>query len=291
MDDIDVQDRFTAARPHLLAVATRMLGTPVEAEDAVQEAWLRLHRSDATVIDNLDGWLTTVVSRVCLDVLRSRRTHRERPLDDDHPVPVDPALDPAEQAVLADQVGAGVMVMLDRLGPAERIAFVLHDLFGVGFDEIAPVVGRTPEATRQLASRGRRRLRGADPDAVVPPDDLVEQQRQRQVVAAFLTASKSGDLAALLQVLHPEAVLVADPAAAAMGAQTRDGAEAIATFFAGGAKAALAAEIQGRPGLAWAVRGEVQIAFDFTVVEGLITAITLRAEPEVIEDTVMGHPI
>jgi len=188
--------RFEHHRPHLRAVAYRMLGSQAEADDAVQDAWLRLSRSEADQIDNLGGWLTTVVARECLHMLRSRRRRQDDP---------DPAVapDPEQEALLADSVGLALLVVLDRLTPAERLAFVLHDMFELPFDEIAGILGRTPAATRQLASRARRRVNGAE----VPDPDLT---RQRQVVAAFYAAARAGDFDALVRVLHPEVVLRTD---------------------------------------------------------------------------------
>src|SRR3954465_6782737 len=200
-------DRFEAHRAHLRAVAYRMLGSLGEADDAVQEAWLRLSRSDADEIDNLGAWLTTVVARVSLNMLRSRNTRREQPLGEHIPDPiVDPAdgTDPEHEVLLADSVGLALLIVLETLSPAERLAFVLHDMFAVPFDEIAPIVDRSPEATRQLASRARRRVQG---ERIVPDPDL---DRQREVVDAFLAASRAGDFDALVAVLDPDVVLHAD---------------------------------------------------------------------------------
>jgi len=208
MNDGDtIVSAFEEQRPHLRAVAYRMLGSTSEADDAVQEAWLRLDRSDAAAIENLGGWLTTVVARICLNMLRSRNSRREQPLDIRVPDPiVDPidGTDPEHEALLADSVGIAMLMVLDTLTPAERLAFVLHDMFGVPFDEIAPIVGRTPDAARQLASRGRRRLRTADP--VAEPD----LEEQREVVEAFIAAAREGDFDRLVGVLHPDVVLRAD---------------------------------------------------------------------------------
>lgn len=198
---------FEAQRPHLRAVAYRMLGSTGEADDAVQEAWLRLSRADAAAIENLGGWLTTVVARICLNLLRSRRSRREQPLDLHVPDPiVDPidGTDPEHEALLADSVGIAMLMVLETLSPPERLAFVLHDMFGVPFDEIAAIVDRTPDAARQLASRGRRRLRAADP--VAEPDF----EEQRRVVEAFVAAAREGDFDRLVNVLHPDVVLRAD---------------------------------------------------------------------------------
>ena len=205
MDELDLANRFDGQRPQLRAVAYRILGSLSDADDAVQEAWLRLQRSDAEQIESLEGWLTTVVARVCLNMLRSRRTRGEQPLDGWRPEPIidDPAVgtDPEHEALLADSVGIALQVVLDTLSPAERLAFVLHDMFAVPFDEIAAMVDRSPEATRQLASRARRRVR----DAAPPPDpDLT---RQHAVVEAYFAAARDGDLDALVSVLDPDVVL------------------------------------------------------------------------------------
>jgi RNA polymerase sigma-70 factor (ECF subfamily) len=208
MDERDwLAERFEEQRTHLRAVAYRMLGSLSEADDAVQEAWLRLSRSEADEIENLGGWLTTVVARVSLNMLRSRTTRRQEPLGGHLPDPiVDPAdgTDPEHEALLADSVGLALLIVLETLSPAERLAFVLHDSFGVPFDEIAPIVDRSPEATRQLASRARRRVQG---ERTVPDPDL---DRQREIVDAFLTAARDGDFDALVAVLDPDIVLRAD---------------------------------------------------------------------------------
>src|SRR5436309_9638752 len=210
-------EQFEAERPHLRAVAYRMLGSLSEAEDAVQESWLHLSRSDTSDVANLGGWLTTVVARICLDMLRSRKSRHEESLDVHVPDPIashEEGIDPEQEALLADSVGLALLVVLDTLNPAERLAFVLHDLFGVPFDEIASIVGRSPTAARQLASRARRRVQGA---ATAPDVDLT---RQREVVDAFLAASRGGDFDALLAVLDPDVVLRADSAAVHMGSST-----------------------------------------------------------------------
>ncbi len=205
MDELELADKFDRQRPQLRAVGYRILGSLAEADDAVQEAWLRLWRTDAEQIDNLEPWLTTVVARICLNMLRSRRTRGEQPLDSFRPEPIidDPAAetDPEHQALLADAVGMALQVVLDTLGPAERLAFVLHDMFAVPFDEIALMVDRSPEATRQLASRARRRVRESAP---LPDPDLT---RQRAVVDAYFAAAREGDLEALVAVLDPDVVL------------------------------------------------------------------------------------
>src|SRR5207249_1943637 len=209
--DVDERDTlgrpFEESRPHLRAVAYRMLGSLSEADDAVQDAWLRLRRTDTSEVENLRGWLTTIVARVALNMLRSRRTRGEQPLDVHVPDPIiDPAdgTDPEHEALLADSVGLALLIVLETLSPAERLAFVLHDMFGVPFDEIAPIVERSPEATRQLASRARRRVRGADP---APDADL---SAQWEVVEAFIAAARHGDFDALVAVLDPDVVLRSD---------------------------------------------------------------------------------
>jgi RNA polymerase sigma-70 factor (ECF subfamily) len=271
-------ERFEENRPHLRAVAYRMLGSSTEADDAVQEAWLRLSRAGTSGVDNLGGWLTTIVARVSLNMLRSRTLRREEPID--APVtgqPVTPppnGTDPEHEAVLADSVGLALLVVLDTLTPAERLAFVLHDMFAVPFEEIAPVVERSPAATRQLASRARRRVQ----EARVQPGEI---SRRREVVAAFLAASREGDFDALLTMLDPDIVLRADNAAAQMGADAEAiGARAVAGVFSGRAKALRPALIDGAPGAVWTLRGETRVVFAFTITGGTITAIEQIADPE-----------
>ena len=226
-------EQFETHRDHLQRVAYRMLGSTGEADDAVQEAWLRLSRSQPAGIENLGGWLTTVVARVCLDTLRSRKSRREEPLDGEpQPAPGhERSLDPEREAELADSVGLALLVVLEALAPAERVAFVLHDMFDLPFEEIAPIVGRSPTAARQLASRARRRVRGGRTSSDVAS--------QRRVVDAFLAAARSGDIAGLLAVLDPDVVLRADRAAVRLGDVTElHGAEAVAANFKGKAQAA-----------------------------------------------------
>jgi RNA polymerase sigma-70 factor (ECF subfamily) len=280
MDERDwLTEQFEANRSHLRAVAYRVLGSPSEADDAVQEAWLRLSRSDPSGIQNLGGWLTTVVARVCLDMLRSRNVRREEPLDAHLPEPIvseTAGTNPEHEALLADAVGPALLVVLDTLAPAERLAFVLHDVFAVSFDEIAPIVGRSPTATRQLASRARRRVRGQS--AALDAD--VDLTRQRSVVDAFLAASRAGDFAALLALLDPEVVLRADDAGVAVGAWSGvRGAQDVAGRFAGvrGARAAL---MSGAVGAVWAPGGQPRVAFVFTITDGKIVAIDFIADPE-----------
>jgi RNA polymerase sigma factor (sigma-70 family) len=268
-------ERFEAHRAHLRAVAYRMLGSATDADDAVQEAWLRLNRSDTSAVENLGGWLTTVVARVSLDMLRSRTSRKEEPME--AAPPAAHAVDPEHEALLADAVGPALLVVLETLAPAERLAFVLHDMFAVPFDEIAPIVGRSPEAARQLASRARRRVQGA------PASADVDVTRQRQVVDAFLAAARGGDFAALLAVLDPDVVLRSDAAAVRSGAEVElRGATAVAGTFAGRAKAARPALIDGAVGLAWAQGGVPKVVFALTFAGGRIVAIDLVADPELL---------
>ena len=272
-------ERFEEHRPHLRAVAYRMLGSLGEADDAVQETWLRLSRTDPDELDNFPAWLTTVVARVSLNMLRGRRRRREEPFDVRVPDPVvSPADDPEYAAVLADSVGLALLVVLDTLTPAERLAFVLHDMFGVPFEEIAPMIDRSPAAARQLASRARRRVRGQTP----PPDgDLT---RQRLVVDAFLAAARDGDLDALVGVLHPDVVLRADGGAARTRHTTvltgaRDVAAQAVTFgrFSAFARPAV---INGGAGVVVAAAGRPLSVMAFTVSGGLIAEIDVIADPD-----------
>jgi RNA polymerase sigma-70 factor, ECF subfamily len=280
MDGELLAERFEADRTRLQAVAYRLLGSSSEADDAVQEAWLRLSRSDTSEVENLSGWLTTVVSRVCLDMLRSRRSRREVPLALDGEFIPDPA-DPEREAVLAESVGLAMLAVLQRLAPAERVAFVLHDVFGVSFDEIAGIVGRSPVAARQLASRGRRRVQGASEEG-----RAADVARHRDIVEAFFRASRAGDLQGLLAVLDPDVVLRPDEEALRMGVRTGwlpsplHGAEAVATRFAGQAQAAQVALIDGVPGAVWAANGRPVVAFGFTTRDGKVVEIELVADAE-----------
>jgi RNA polymerase sigma-70 factor (ECF subfamily) len=268
-------------RTHLRAVAYRMLGSLSEADDAVQEAWLRLSRSDTSGVQNLGGWLTTIVGRVCLDMLRSRKARHEEPLGVHMPDPIisrADGVDPEQEALLADSVGLALLVVLDTLAPAERLAFVLHDLFAVPFDEIAPIVGRTPPAARQLASRARRRVQGAAP---VPDADLT---RQREVVDAFLVAARGGDFDALLAVLDPDVVLRADAGAVPAGAsRVIRGARAVAEqalTFARFARFAQPALVNGAAGIINAPGGEPMAVMGLTITRGKIVEIDILADPE-----------
>jgi RNA polymerase sigma factor (sigma-70 family) len=273
-------DRFEANRTHLRAVAYRMLGSVSEADDAVQESWLRLSRSETADVENLRAWLTTVVARVCLDMLRSRNSRREEPLGAHVPEPIvsrDDGLDPEHEALLADSVGLALLVVLETLAPAERLAFVLHDMFAVPFDEIAPIVDRSPAAARQLASRARRRVRGATP---VPDVDL---DRQRQVVDAFLAAARGGDFDALVAILDPDVVLRADRGALRPAASREvRGASAVAEqvrTFARLARFARPALVNGAAGFVVAPRGRPVAVAGFTVARGKIVEIDLLADP------------
>ena len=258
-------------RTHLRAVAYRLLGSVHEADDAVQETWLRLERSDVSDVDNLPAWLTTVVSRICLDQLRSRASRREDLGVEPAGLP-DPVTDPAAEAENADAVGRALMVVLDTLAPAERLAFCLHDLFGLSFDEIAPTLGRSSVACRQLASRARRRVRGQG-EAVE-----IDRARQREIVEAFLDASRHGNFDRLLALLHPDAVMSADAAVVAMGSPALlSGADEVARMFSGRAQAARLTDLDGYAAATWSVRGEVKVVLAFTVENGLIREVDLLA--------------
>src|ERR671934_763322 len=275
-------DRFEDHRTHLRAVAYRMLGSLAEADDAVQDAWLRISRADASQVENLGGWLTTIVARVCLNMLRSRNTRREQPLGVHLPDPVistEGTLQPDEEALLADSVGLALLVVLDTLAPAERLAFVLHDIFELPFEEIAPMVGRTPAAARQLASRARRRVKGAK---VLEPDpDLA---RQREVVDAFFVAARGGDFDALVALLDPDVVLRADFGAKRPAvSRVVHGAAAVASqaLMAALPTAQLhPALVNGAAGMVITVRGRPFAVMGFTVVDGRIVEIDAIADPE-----------
>jgi len=281
MDQDDwLAERFQAHRTHLRAVAYRMLGSLSEADDAVQEAWLRLGRADTSGVENLGGWLTTTVARVCLDMLRARRSRREEPLEARLPDPVlsrDGQLDPEQQALLAEGVGLALLVVLETLAPAERLAFVLHDMFAVPFDQIGPIVGRSPAAARQLASRARRRVQGSAP----PPD--ADLARQRTVVDAFLAAARGGDFDALLAVLDPDVVLRSDRAALPGGSVVVRGAAAVARqalSFARFAPFARPVLVNGTAGIVAVPGGRPFAVLGFTVRRGKIVEILILADPE-----------
>jgi RNA polymerase sigma factor (sigma-70 family) len=268
-------ERFEEHRTHLRAVAYRMLGSVSEVDDAVQEAWLRLNRTDASGIDNLGGWLTTVVARVCLDMLRSRQSRREEPLTADAPEPVATGTagsSPEQEALLADSVGLALLVVLDRLTPAERLAFVLHDMFNVPFDEIAAIVGRTPDAARQLASRARRRVRGGG----APDPDLA---RQREVVDAFLAALRAGDFEGLLAVLDPDLVVRADISGAPTEIRGAAAWAKGAVAYGHLARLTQSALVDGAIGVVMAPQGRLVRALRFTIVDGKIAAIDVIGNP------------
>jgi RNA polymerase sigma factor (sigma-70 family) len=287
-------ERFEEARPRLQRVALRILGSPAASDDALQESWLRVSRADVERVENLDGWLTTVVARVCLDALKHRQSRRE------DLTPEDPRRDvaafapgerPEEEAMLADSLGVALQILLDALQPAERVAFVLHDLFDVPFDDIAAIVGKTPEATRQLASRARRRVRGASDGRDVAT------QRSDELVRAFLQASRLGNFSALLALLDSNATLRADSAVLAMGGAAYwqsdrlengiEGAEAVARTFSRRAQAAQPAFIDGQPGAVWMHERELRVAFRFTTRNDRITAIELIGNRAAIERSVI----
>jgi RNA polymerase sigma-70 factor (ECF subfamily) len=283
-------EKFEEKRDHLRAVAYRILGSNWEADDAVQEAWLRLARSDATNPENLGGWLTTVVARVCLDMLRSRKSRKEEPLEEQAlGTPESPRqANPAEEALLADTVGSALLIVLRTLTPAERVAFVLHDFFDLPFEEIAPIVGRSELAARQLASRARRRVRGGQ-------DGREDEAMKREIVSAFLAASREGNFNALLQLLDPEILLTADDVAVkvteanqAKGApplrSEMRGATVVAQAFKGRALGAELALINGSVGTTWIGGGKPRVAFLFSIEDGKIQGIDIVMDPEDLKD-------
>ena len=277
--------QFDENRDHLRAVAYRMLGSSTEADDAVQESWLRLSRSGATGVQNLGGWLMTIVARVCLDMLRVRKSRREEILGASASAQIagGVSINPENEALLADSIGPALLIVLETLTPAERVVFVLHDLFAVPFDEVGPIVGRSPAAARQLASRARRQVRGA---ARVPD---AGHTRQQEVVAAFLAASREGNFDALLAVLDPDVVVRADSVAVRMGASAYfqhdleggvRGSRAVAETFKGKAEGAQLALVNGEAGAVWARGGGPRVVFAFTITRGKIVQIDLLADPE-----------
>jgi RNA polymerase sigma-70 factor (ECF subfamily) len=278
----------------LQRIARRILGSAAESDDALQESWLRISRADIAQVSNLESWLTTVVARVCLDALKWRESRREEL------TPHDPRRDivaiasgegPEEEALLADSIGVALLMLLDTLSPAERVAFVLHDMFDVPFDDIAAIVGRTPEAARQLASRARRRVRGASAGRDVAT------QRHDELVRAFLAASRKGYFSTLLALLDPGATLRADAAVVAMGGAAYwqndrletgiEGADAVARTFARRASAALPVFIDGKPGAVWRQAGELRVAFRFRIVDDRISAIDLIADPATLAQSLI----
>lgn len=270
-DSMDHRDQMHAAfeenRGHLTSVAQRILGSRSDAEDVVQEAWLRMQRSDTTDVENPAGWLTTVVSRMCLDQLRSRAARRE---DFIEPPPLRAVADPADQAEVADAVGDALLVVLDTLSPAERLAFVLHDLFAIEFADIATILDRGEAAARQLASRARRKVQGQDAAG--------DRARQREIVDAFLDASRNGRFETLMELLHPDATISANAAAIAMGTPGHiEGRDAVAEFFNGRAKGVRFADIDGYAGGAWTLKGELKVLFAFTLEDGLVREVEFLA--------------
>jgi RNA polymerase sigma factor (sigma-70 family) len=279
-------DEFELHRAHLRAVAYRMLGSLDDAEDAVQQAWMRAERADLADVANVGGWLTTVTSRICLDALRSRRMRGERPLTQSADQaaaarPHAPSVDPSVEAELAESVGYALLVVLDRLSPAERVAFVLHDLFAVPFEEIAGVVGRTPVTTKKLASRARARVRGTTSDR-----SRADLEQHRTIVEAFRRASASGDLDQLLRLLAPDVVRRIDPVLAPLRPTRMHGALAVAEetkTFGGGARWGQVALVGGRPGIVVAPNGRLRVVLRITIDDGLITAYDVIGEPAALD--------
>jgi len=273
MDEKNLAVQFEADRPHLTRVAYRMLGSPAEADDAVQETWLRLSRAGAGEVGNLTGWLTTVVARISLDMLRKRKSRREEPVDPRKPEPAAPAAEPDRERELADSVGIALLVVLEALEPAERIAFVLHDMFDLPFDQIARILGRTPVATRQLASRARRRVQGTRKDRDV--------RAERGVVDAFLAAAREGNFEGLLKALDPQVVMRGDDAAVRMGGPRQlSGSAAVAKAFQGRAQMARFILANGAPAIVVAPNGHLLLVLGVGFREGKITAIEAIADPE-----------
>lgn len=272
-----IADRFEEHRGRLKRVAYRILGSPSEADDAVQEAWIRFSRADTSAVADLGSWLTTVVSRVCLNMLQSRRSHADLPLEEgllEPDLSQEPAADPEAEAMLADSIGAAMLVVLDTLTPAERVAFVLHDMFAIPFDDIASIVGRSPMAARQLASRARRRVQGrgteSDPDGIL----------HARLVDAFLAAARQADFRGLLAILDPDIVLSADREAVKIGAGEAHGANDVASWFSGRAATARVAIVNGRAGLVWMPGDRPRVVFRFESRDGKITGIELIAEQD-----------
>lgn len=281
---MDVVSSFERERPRLVRIAGRLLGDHAEAEDIVQQAWLRLARADDAAIDSLPAWLTTVVTRLCLDRLKAAVPRPLEPGDPEHPdrasfdgasldrASADPG--PSEEAVLADSMGAALHVVLDRLTPSERVAFVLHDLFSVEFATVADILDCLPATARKLASRARAKITGAGDTG---------EQADWLVVDAFLAAARHGEFTRLLELLAPDVVVTGDPVAVRVGTPSRiDGRDAVAEFFNGAAAAALPVFVHDRPGAAWFDRGEARVAFDFLVTDGLVRRIDFRADPDVL---------
>jgi RNA polymerase sigma-70 factor (ECF subfamily) len=269
--------QFEANRGRLRAVAHRMLGSVSDADDAVQEAWIRLSRAPRDDVQNLSGWLTTVVARVCLDMLRSRKARKEHSLDEELPGKVarlEAGIDPEAEAVIADSVGLALLVVLEVLTPAERVAYVLHDMFDLPFDEVGPIVGRSEIAARKLASRARRRVQGAE----VP--EPVTLSRRREVVEAFMAASREGNFAGLIRLLDPDVVLISDDYSARRGSPKEVvGPDAVAKVFAGRAQGAQLAMVDGAPAMVWAPGGKPKGVFSFEIAGGRIDEIEVVSDP------------
>jgi len=279
-------ETFEANRGRLRGIAYRMLGSAAEAEDAVQETWLRLQRSDMGAVDNIGGWLTTVVARICLDMLRSRDTRAEEPLEEDKREARAGGIDPAEELALARSVGLALLVVLEELSPPERVAFVLHDLFDRPFAEIGAIIGKSEEATRQLASRARRRVRGAESP---PSPDIAAQC---ELVEAFLAASRNGELEKLVAMLDPDVVFRAD-SAAMRGAPPREvrGSDAVAKLYSGRAQGAGLALLDGRPGIVVSPKpGQVMLLIRLAFASGRITGIEVTGDPEAVRGTRIAVP-
>ena len=293
MTETELAERFEAARPRLQRIAQRILGSAAESEDALQESWFRISRADVSGVTNFEGWLTTVVARICLDALRRRESRREELTAEDPRREIAsnaPEERPEEEAVLADSIGVALLILLDTLSPAERVAFVLHDMFDVPFDDIAAIVERTPEAARQLASRARRRVHGASPKRGA------RTQRHDELVRAFFAASRAGNFSALLKLLDPQATLRADAVVMAMGGAEYfqsdrmgagiQGADAVAKAFFGRARAARSAYIGDEPAGVWVHEGVVRVLFRFKVNGDRITGIELIGDPETLAQVV-----
>ncbi|HEX4215676.1 MAG TPA: sigma-70 family RNA polymerase sigma factor [Candidatus Dormibacteraeota bacterium] len=282
MDDREFLTRqFETQRGHLRTVAYRMLSSLNDADDAVQEAWIRLNRNHRTGVENLNGWLTTVVARVCMDMLRQRKARREYSLHEELPgkiAPQEVGIDPEEEAVVADSVGLALLVVLDALTPAERVAYVLHDMFDLPFDEIGPILHRSEIAARKLASRARRRVHGAQ------TPDARSLDRRREVVEAFMAASREGNFRRLLSLLDPEVVLTGDGEAIRLGSTEEvTGAQGVARTFATRARAVRLALVDGSPAMVWASGDALKVVFLFTLAAGRIARIDLIADPDHLE--------
>ena len=294
MDDDWLATRFEGNRPRLRGMAYRMLGSDTDAEDAVQEGWIHVAGAGADGVANLDGWFTTIVARVCLDMLRARKSRREDPVGDAEPRPAAPGMEqaapgPEQEALLADSVGLALLVVLDTLAPAERVAFVLHDMFAVPFGDIAEITGRSPDSARQLASRARRRVRGGD-----VPSQATHAERQRAVAEAFLAASRAGDFERLLAVLDPDVVLHADAAAAPHGGPAvLLGATAVARgarLAAARSRHSAVAMVDGVPGIVYAPRGRLVLVLTFTYRDDKISGIEIIADRSSLARLRIGVP-